>query len=475
MGELTMFRALDELRCDHTRAMEREGEKMREWVKDSHKAEKECLLKQLAGFRKSTTSPGGSFTVETTEHVCSGSVSVAGCDEVRTCEDSRSEEGETAASVSAATEVVSLVSPVSSSAEVVVLSSPETVDLSSSTTVSWSPATTIVTAVLLSTGDRVHLPALSPTAKDFIPTSAVVTSSSVIPKVPTLVAGTSHCPGGVPVGVDAVPGVSEPDSSVIETFSRLLKAQAYVMAAQVKAAAVQNLPSLTTYTGEGGDAIDDGFERWVECFRERARFADWSAEDQLYRLKLHLGGTALNVFRMLPDSERKKVDSALQALKKRFKPADIEELRGLEFHHRTQREESIEQLGISIQQLGRKAFPTIIGKDFDRLLKGRFYQALLVKWRRKLGSPKPDESFHDLYARARMLEEHEKQFTVSACARPEATKKSSGNIKKFSQVKPKEKQIDIVSRKPPEKPVGEFVPLKDRQYQCRCAIPLSCR
>jgi hypothetical protein len=55
-----------------------------------------------------------------------------------------------------------------------------------------------------------------------------------------------------------------------------------------------------------------------------------------------------------------------------------------------------------------------VGKDFDRLLKGRFYQALLVKWQRKLGSPKPDETFHDLFARARMLEEHEKQFQQSS-------------------------------------------------------------
>ncbi len=94
-------------------------------------------------------------------------------------------------------------------------------------------------------------------------------------------------------------------------------------------------------------------------------------------------------------------------MKKHFKPGDIEELRGLEFHHRTQMDKSIEQLGISIQQLGRKAFPAIIGRYIDHLLKGRFYQALLVKWQRKLGPPKPEESFHDLFARARMLEEQE--------------------------------------------------------------------
>jgi hypothetical protein len=46
--------------------------------------------------------------------------------------------------------------------------------------------------------------------------------------------------------------------------------------------------------------------------------------------------------------------SAIQALKKHFKPGDIEELRGLEFHHHTQTTtEMIEQLGLSVQQLGR--------------------------------------------------------------------------------------------------------------------------
>ena len=85
--------------------------------------------------------------------------------------------------------------------------------------------------------------------------------------------------------------------------------------------------------------------------------------------------------------EKEKLESAISALKKRFKPGGIKEVSGLEFHHHTKGDETIEQLGISIQQLGRKAFPTIVGKDFDRLLKGHFYQALLVKWQRKLGFP----------------------------------------------------------------------------------------
>ena len=100
---------------------------------------------------------------------------------------------------------------------------------------------------------------------------------------------------------------------------------------------------------EGGDATDDGgFHRWLEHFCERAKFAGWSAEN--FQLKLHLDKMALDVFRMMPDSERAMI---MTALKKHFKPAGIEELKGLEFHHRAQGgDESIEQHGLSIQQLG---------------------------------------------------------------------------------------------------------------------------
>ena len=144
---------------------------------------------------------------------------------------------------------------------------------------------------------------------------------------------------------------------------------------------------------------------------------------------------------MMPDSECETIDSAMAALKKRFKPADIEELRGFEFHYRAQGgDESIEQLGLSIQQLGRKAFPTIVGKDFDRLIKGRFYQALLIKWQRKLGCPKPDEGFHDLLAHVRMFEEHEEQFAASAQTQNEVKKGSGVGSQKVPQYKPPHKQ-----------------------------------
>ena len=115
--------------------------------------------------------------------------------------------------------------------------------------------------------------------------------------------------------------------------------------------------------------------------------------------------------------ERKSYDLEIKALKKRFRPIDIEELRGIEFHQKMQDAEITEQLGIDLQTLARRAFPELRGgKEFDRLLKGRFFQALLPKWQRKLGAPQPEEPFKS-YDRARMLEKHELQYVTSAAVR----------------------------------------------------------
>ena len=208
--------------------------------------------------------------------------------------------------------------------------------------------------------------------------------------------------------------VDNPTPNVVDTMAKLLQAQVDAMAAQARASAVQHLPALSCYTGEEKDVMDDGFERWLERFEERSKIACWTPEQQLYQLKLHLEGTARDVFRMLPETERDTMAHAVAALKQRFRPVDIEELRGLEFHRHMQGTETIKQLGITIQRLGRKAFPSTTGKEFDRLLKGRFYQALYVKWQRKLGPPKASESFYELYDRARALEEQEKQYAASS-------------------------------------------------------------
>ena len=69
---------------------------------------------------------------------------------------------------------------------------------------------------------------------------------------------------------------------------------------------------------------------------------------------------------------------------------------------------------MELQRLAKRAFPGLIGKDLDRLLCGRFFQALLPKWKRKLGTPKSGETFEDFLGRAHMLECHEKQYNTSS-------------------------------------------------------------
>ena len=64
---------------------------------------------------------------------------------------------------------------------------------------------------------------------------------------------------------------------------------------------------------------------------------------------------------MLTEEEHKLYDMAVKALKKRFHPIDIEELRRLEFHQRMQDSDTIEELGIDLQSLARKAFPELRG------------------------------------------------------------------------------------------------------------------
>lgn len=169
---------------------------------------------------------------------------------------------------------------------------------------------------------------------------------------------------------DAPDTEGEKQPILMESMAKLLQAQTQMLAAQAQAVTAQGFPPLKRFSGENISSDDDSFERWLEQLEERARIASWSQDQQLYQLKMHLEGTALQVFRMLPEKERKTYDDAVQKLKKRFRPIDIEELKGIEFHQKMQAaDESVEQLGIDLQTLGRKAFPQACGREFDRLLK----------------------------------------------------------------------------------------------------------
>ena len=138
------------------------------------------------------------------------------------------------------------------------------------------------------------------------------------------------------------------------------------------------------------------------------------ATTKALQIEVHLDKTAQQIVKMMTDDEHKSFDKVVAHLKKRFRLIIIDELRGLEFHQKSQGDDLIEQLGLDLQTLGRRAFPSFGAVEFDHMPKGRFYQALLPKWQRKLGALKLEDSFTELYNRASMLEQHEKQYQASA-------------------------------------------------------------
>ena len=186
-------------------------------------------------------------------------------------------------------------------------------------------------------------------------------------------------------------------ASLTTFFSSFLESQSKLLAAQVNAVAMQSTPPLPYFTGEDTEVEENSFGRWLDRFEERAVLLAWSDQQKVYQLRSHLAKTALQVFELLTPDQRASYSEAVAALRDRFKPVDIEELRGLEFHQLMQTEESVERLGLQLMSLARKAFPGLGSRELDRLLKGRFFQALLPKWQRKLGASKVAESFAELY------------------------------------------------------------------------------
>ena len=199
------------------------------------------------------------------------------------------------------------------------------------------------------------------------------------------------------------------------------------------------LQPLTNFEGQNSTDYDDGFERWLEKFEERAKLAKWNDNVKLCQLKIHLVKTADQVFRAFATEQKATYSSAVIALKAWFRPIAIEELRGWDFQ---QGDESIERLGMDLQKLGHKAFPSLEGRDLAQMLKGRFFQALHTRWQRKLGAPRPEETFTQLFERARIIEQHDKQFSEAASLRtPNKSKFVPNNAPNSSRPPQKQKPV----------------------------------
>ena len=261
-------------------------------------------------------------------------------------------------------------------------SSPGTTDagtLASGDTPSVTPVSTAVTPVsTAATSDSTAATSDSTAATS--DSTAARTTISTVTSAPGLTVASAGATGtATTTSSSASTTLTTASSSVpiasmgsAEMIVKLFESQSQLLAAQVQAV---SLPPLTTFEGQPEvDGVE--FEQWLERFEERSRLARWTEDTKLCQLRAHLSKVAGQVFQMLAKDEKSSYARAISVLKDRFRSVEIEELKGLEFHRRVQTDESIERLGMDLQKLGRKAFPSTGGKDFDRLLKGRFYQAL---------------------------------------------------------------------------------------------------
>ena len=269
--------------------------------------------------------------------------------------------------------------------------------------------------------------------------SSVVTTVTGSARTSTTTAVSTPLTSTIPISSVAGPATGD---GVIQSVARLLEAQTQVVA---KAMVAHSFQPLTKFNGENDE---EPFERWLETFDDRAKVVGWTTEQKLYQLKSHLHGTALQSFRLFDSADKSEYSRAVAAMKKRFALVDIEELRGTEFHSLNQDKQSVEQLGIDLQKLAHKAFPTLSGNDFDRLLKGRFYSALLPKWQKKLGAPKPSEKFSDLYERAHTVAKHDEQFKRSEASRSDRSESGPRIRRRQNQS----------SAAPSEEPLAKAVP-----------------
>ena len=132
-----------------------------------------------------------------------------------------------------------------------------------------TPATVVsVTLSVMTTVPTVGT-VLSPTVPVFTPT--VPLERPIVSAVPHYGPSATSQTFATPITVPTTGGSGE--ASVLETVTRLRQSQTAAMAAQSKAVAVQHLPSVPCFTGEGEFGQDDQFDQWVEKFQKRELFS----------------------------------------------------------------------------------------------------------------------------------------------------------------------------------------------------------
>jgi hypothetical protein len=118
---------------------------------------------------------------------------------------------------------------------------------------------------------------ISPASTDSVPTSGGPSSAEVVSLNGS--AGGEHAPEvSDRTGGEESVGSEAGDKELMQQLTQLVQTQTAMVAAQIRAMSVQNLPPMKDYSGEGIQSSEEGFDRWIEQFEERAKLIGWSED-----------------------------------------------------------------------------------------------------------------------------------------------------------------------------------------------------
>ncbi|VDI47414.1 Hypothetical predicted protein [Mytilus galloprovincialis] len=153
-----------------------------------------------------------------------------------------------------------------------------------------------------------------------------------------------------------------------------------------------------------GDVGED-FESWIKIFDRISRANRWSDGRKGEMLPAYLRGRAADYFEDLDSEIQNDFDTAVQKLKQRFCPKELERMYYSELFQRKQISgESVEDYGNAILKLARRAHGGVSFDEHDRLAMEHFLQELHPSLRRFVMMSDP-QSF-------------EQEFIVSATGQP---------------------------------------------------------
>lgn len=156
------------------------------------------------------------------------------------------------------------------------------------------------------------------------------------------------------------------------------------------------------------DGVGD-VERFLDHFDVVAKANNWNQEVQALQLPTALTKAAFDVYRRLSPEERGSISRLKAVLMKEFGAAALESDYALLFvSRRRQVGESLSDFGEALKSLGRKAYPTFTDQQLEKLCQTHFINGGLSEALRVqllVGSVEGQESFRDLIARARRLEQ----------------------------------------------------------------------